>query len=75
MFLSYFTYFEQENADCSRSLKVVSIGILPSNGGQVIKAFLVENDFDLKESNKKNAAELKGPCHKKIRRRKRFDNL
>ena len=74
MFLSYFTYFEQENADCSRSFKIVSIGILPSNSFEVIKALLVENGFDLKEGDKENALELKGPCHTKIRRKKRrFD--
>ena len=74
MFLSYFTYFEQENADSSRSFKIISIGILPSNGFQVIKALLVENGFDLKEGDQENAVEWKGQCHTKIRRKKRrFD--
>ena len=71
MFLSYFTYFEQENADCSRPFKIISIGILLSNGFQVIKALLAENGLDLKEGDKENAVELKGACHTKIRGKKR----
>ena len=75
MFHSFFTYFEQVNANCSRSFKIVSIGILPLNGGQVIKVLLVENGFDLKEGDKENAVELKRPYHTWIRRKKRFDIL
>ena len=38
---------------------------LPSSGSLVIKALLVENSFHLKEGDKENAVELKGPCHTK----------
>ena len=48
-----------------------SIGTLPSNGGQIMKALLKENGFNLTEvNNEKISMDLDQSCHSKICRKR-----